>query len=175
MKPLFTRLLLFAGLATFAVSCSKDKDDVAAISWDMDGQHYAFNANVIGLRNDMNGTYAISISAQRELTSQISEMESVGIAISSDKPIVAGRYGVDFDGPGGANDVGGINYLPKGDFWGYWSEPGMTNQTEVIITAISPTSIEGTFKGDISSINPGSSGTTKKTVTNGRFKVALTQ
>lgn len=172
MKLLFSRLFLLAGLSVAIASCSKDKEETAeGITCTIDGTSMTFNANVFALRNDGGGNYSYTVFSSGDMSASPA---SFVISIGGDAPIATGTYTFG-ETSGDEQKMGVLTYVPKGTTTdGYISVPGeSTVPTKVVVTAVSATSIEGTFEGDLIFLN----GTTvsSKTVTNGRFKASVMQ
>jgi len=161
----FLSLLLVVVLA----SCSKNEsndDGSAKISCTIDGTSHVFNFGSMGIRNDAAGNYSVNIIGFQDNV----QGDQITLSVGSNEPIGAREYSEAGEGPDGV-DVAGIAYMPAGgDMYtsGYFDE----NSATIVVTAVSASSIQGTFSGVVS-MEDDNGDTVRKTVTNGTFNVAI--
>jgi hypothetical protein len=94
--------------------------------------------------------------------------------VSQSGLVVPGKYVFDPDDPNDEEYLCPISWGANSSADPYISMPGATNQTEIIVTAVTENYIQGTFKGDIITLgNPNNPVVNVKTVTNGKFNVPI--
>lgn len=162
-----TVIALIISAAIFS-SCNKDDSDAPAsrgISCTIDGVNATFNILAKAIRADVPGAYSVQMIGYR--ATAVSS-DQIAIGVSSFNQIAAATYNEDGSANGGA---GFVNLVENGNAYPYISYVSPTNPATITITAISSSSIQGTFKGDIFLTNASGVTTTKKVITNGQFNV----
>ena len=136
------------------------------ITADVGGSTVNFNIGVTGLLSTGQGSYVLFISGA---TGTGSNEQSMQIGIDSQKPIAAGTYTLSSSTSPDATAFPQLTYGIGATSPTAFMTDG-TNVTTVTITSISNTNVQGTFSGVLTSALDG---TTTKSITNGKFNVAL--
>lgn len=164
------KILLFSAMAFVTVaisSCSKD-DNNAAISGTLtatvDGKVTAFDKNVLGGTSSVNGTTFTSVrgadDAGNELTITVVGVLTPGKTFVSNAANEADRPIVIYTAIN--NDT-------------YVNDDNATSEiVTVAVSAAASNNIEGTFSGKLTTLVAGNSTPKTKSITNGKFNVALT-
>jgi len=158
-KIFFLALVLFLAF----VSCKKDSSSTSSgsISATVNDTSATFNNSALAINTTANGVYGISITGFADNSNQIS------INISGPNPVTTGTYSFSTRGTGDQLSMGysippNITYIQD--------STSTANYATVVITAISSTSVQGTFTGDLKLFS-GTSVVKTKSVTNGTFNV----
>ena len=167
MKTIKILAVFILTLGLFSLySCKKDKKIVPTntISANVDGTATSFNKNVIALNASLLGLTVTDIQGVSAAGDTIS--------ISLMGTLTAGKTYAAVAG-GGSDTEPSITLTTKTDEFSN-NDNSTNNLVSVTINSISPTSIEGTFTGDLISDNSAGNNTpAKKSLTGGKFSVAF--
>jgi hypothetical protein len=169
-KSPFTSVIVFLFLVAISIyGCKKDNLPDSYISFSMNGQQQNYTKNAIALQysNDTLHRYSLKIFAYNSDTSH-----SISVSLFSFSPI---KTNADYS----SSDTLGSLQQPVTIEWDIYTRclncsninSGFLfpNNVNLKITAITPTYIQGTFSGNLSSAYNGPI----TLITNGRFKVKI--
>ncbi len=164
MKPLLVAVCIVLALA----SCQKSATNksVNTISATIDGMNESFGASVATqMSNAAQASYSVSIAAS---TGTGTNADALSIFVSSNNKIVTGTY---TNIPDSSGNFLQIVYLKGaiGTPVTYNTDYAGTKPSSLTITAISSTSVQGTFSGQLILTN----GDSAKTVTDGKFNLKI--
>ncbi len=168
MRSIFAIILL--SLAVTLSSCSKDnKKETGTISCTIDGVDHTFNTQAMA--RSIPYPHKISVwgysGPAADYTSDV-----ILLSVNSDTTIVPGKYGLNFDGPNGSLDFGSLMFTTTENKT-HTSVYNSIIPTEITITSLNSSFIEGRFQGDL--YEGGLVPNPKKSITNGKFKVPVFQ
>ncbi|MFD0765534.1 hypothetical protein ACFQZI_11785 [Mucilaginibacter lutimaris] len=167
MKLIKTLILSTLALATVAISsCTKDNNDnttKGTITATIDGKVTTFDKNVLGATSVVNGNTFTSIQGDDEAGNNIS-ITVVGVltpgkifksdaANEQERPIVI------------YTAINNDSYVNDNN--------AVSNIVTVAVSAAASNSIQGTFSGGLTTLVAGNGTAKTKTVTDGKFNVAL--
>ncbi|HEY9362681.1 MAG TPA: hypothetical protein VIQ00_05435 [Chitinophagaceae bacterium] len=163
-------IIFSLSLLIFLSSCKKDDSDNSSngngtITCTIDGINTSFDTEARAIKTDVTGAYSVQIIGYKGTAGN---SDQIAIGIASDLAIATGTYSE--DGSTG-NKLASVNYMPSGSSYPYISNNSTSNPSTVTVTAISATSIQGTFKGDVYLTSNNGTTTTKKVISNGQFNV----
>jgi len=176
------KILLFSACVLLAfASCKKDSSKTSSsnsITATVGGSNSNFSTNAIAELAADSGAYVLAVGGS---TGTSSSAQSVVVSLLSDAPFVKGTYTFDAStDPNTITVLPSVTYLTNtsGDESSEFDsstvidlqDSTLSTTCTITITAISSTNIQGTFSGLL--VNEGD-GTTTKSVTNGKFNVAL--
>jgi hypothetical protein len=169
------KILLFSACVMLAFSsCKKSAPKITTsntITANVGGSGLTFNSAVTGLLANSSGSYVLLITGA---TGTGSNAQVMSIAIDSENPIVKGTYTINSSTSSDATSFPQLSYVQSASTTNpvsFTSDLTGTNASTVTITSISSTNVQGTFNGVLLSDQDG---TTTKSVTNGKFDVAVT-
>lgn len=158
------KALLLLTIVISVSSCTKDNQDperINAITANIDGTATTFNTNVTGTTGSVNGNVLTTIQAKTA--------DGMAISVAINGEIVAGKtYSA---------AVVGATLQPLVEFTSgadvYINNTVGANLVSVTVTEASDTFIEGTFKGDLTTVAVGGGAVKTKAITNGIFTAKL--
>jgi len=158
-------------ISFFFLSCKKSASSVSSngsLSATINGVNQSFNNILLAKNTAMSGQYSLYFSGTNGTSATADELS---ITVDAYQAITPGTYTL-----GGSSlgttlpDIGYDQAYAQGGVANlYTSDITGTYTTTVTITAISSTSVQGTFSGTVVS----SSGNTTKTITNGKFNITF--
>ena len=158
------KALLLLTIVIGVSSCTKDNQDperIYAITANVDGTATTFNTNVTGTTGSANGTIVTAIQAKT------SDGSTISVTINGE--LVAGKtYSAAVVG---ATLQPVIQFTSGADV--YVNNTVGANLVSVTVTEVSDTFIEGTFKGDLTTVAVGGVAVKTKAITNGIFTAKL--
>jgi hypothetical protein len=162
------KIILFSVLGLLLVSCKKNvTGDIVAVNTvtaTVDDSDYVFNQNLYDDSGFDPGAEYFSVTEQGD--SIISGIELDVTAMDSIK-ITPGTYGLNGD----LTRMGDIDLYDKNTATDYYNiDNSATRPFTITVTSITPTSIEGTFKG-VAYANRDTT-LAQKTITNGKFNIS---
>lgn len=154
-------------LALVFFSCKKDGSGTTSgsgtITCTLDGVNVSFNVNAKAMRMNAGAEQSVQITGMQASGNS----NQIAMVVTGSSAITAGTYSENDQN----GNVAGINYIEAGNTYPYVSYNSTTNPATITITAISSTSVQGSFKGDVYLMSSNGVTSTKKVVTNGQFKV----
>ncbi|RYU90306.1 hypothetical protein EWM62_12320 [Mucilaginibacter terrigena] len=169
----FIKTLIFSVVALGAVtlsSCTKDDDNdivaSATISASIDGTETTFNKNVVGTTGSVNGATFTSI--------QGSDAAGNTLSVTITGALTAGKTYVATSGNDDEKPV--ILYTTTDNEAYLNADDDVSNAVSVTLSSVSSNNtIQGSFKGKVSTLLVGNGAVKSKTVTNGKFNVKVNQ
>lgn len=164
MKKLKLFFLPLCLLVVFS-SCKKHASDsvtaTGTITATIDGTPQTFNFGATAHLDNTAGFNTLSIIGIKSASAS----DSMIIEVTSASPIAAGTYT-------GANSEADMSYtITAGTLVYQFDGSNQASSTDVVISSISATNVQGTFNGTIELIY--GSGPASKTVTNGKFNLTI--
>jgi hypothetical protein len=162
------KIILFGVLSLLLVSCKKNAaGDIVAtntVTATVDNSNYVFDQNLYDNSGFDPGTELFSVTEQSD--SDISEIELDLTTMDSIK-ITATTYGLNGD----LTRMGDIGLYDKNTATEYYNiDNSTTRPFTITVISITPTSIEGTFKGVIYANRDTT--LAQKIITNGKFNIS---
>lgn len=159
---ILTVLILALGVITFS-SCKKDKKVTpsATITADVNGTATSFNTNALAVKGTEGDTQITAVQGDGP--------NGTHLAITINGTVTAGTT---YSATGNNEPI--LLYSNTDDNF-LNDDSSTTNAVSVTITSVSSTSIQGTFKGDVTNtvINPDNHAAISKSITNGKFSVSF--
>jgi len=162
------KILLVAACALFIfLSCSKGAPRTYTITADIDGVTESFNTNIVVSNGGNLGIYEITAKGFQNNSSSANGML---LTLDDANPISTGTYILS---TAFSTKAAGVYYIQpiNIEYGGYTSASG-ADVTTITVTSIDSASMQGTFSGQLL-LATGNSAVAKRTVTNGKFNIAL--
>jgi hypothetical protein len=166
-------LLLLACVCALFISCKKSSSTPVpvptpdGISAMIDGANVTFNTSVTASITESGGIHNLAVVGFK---AEEGNSDLISIEVNGDKAAGIGTYDWPLTGSSTLMPVLSYNEHTGGNV--YVDDAAGVHPVTVSITSLSATSVSGTFSGTIV-LTTGSSSTTQKVITNGKFTATI--